>query len=77
MRTTESLLRQHKMNKEKQNRVSNTQPEEMEMRMEWKDVKHTYLNDAESSFASKMSEGINNQKSIFDRQAIFHTKDMQ
>ena len=77
MRATESLLRQHKMNKEKQNRVLNTQPEEMEMRMEWKDVKHVYLNDAESSFASKMSEGINNQKSIFDRQAIFHTKDMQ
>ena len=77
MRATESLLRQHKMNKEKQSRVLNTQPEEMEMRMEWKDVKHVYLNDAESSFASKMSEGINNQKSIFDRQAIFHTKDMQ
>ena len=76
MRTTESLLRQHKMNKEKQNRISNTQPEEMEMRMEWKDVKQVYLNNAESSFASKMSEGINNQKSIFDRQAIFHTKDM-
>lgn len=77
LRTTEMLSRQHKLDKEKKTRVMNTQPEEMEMRKEWKDVKPVYLNNAESTFDSKMSSGINNEKSIFDRQAIFHTRNME
>lgn len=76
MRVTEALIRQNNMNrmKKKQNQIDAEDDEPTqaykERNQEWWSI-----NQQKSSFVSPMDEGINNRKSVFDRQAVFRTKE--
>ncbi|MBQ3546017.1 MAG: hypothetical protein IJA34_13710 [Lachnospiraceae bacterium] len=70
MRVTEKLLKEN--NKPKIDR--NLEPETVEMYMEREKNKEP-INKRQSVFQSKFEKGINSNKSVFDRQAIFRTND--
>ncbi len=72
MRVTEVLLRQNSQKKQRKRQSQDDELEQMELYMEWKDRKSMFLNSLDTVFHSKMNEGINQQESIFNRQAIFH-----
>ncbi len=71
MRVTEVLMRQ---NMKKKNNPR--QAEEEEETQAYKEQKQEYwsINRAKNAFASPMDEGLNNRESVFDRQAVFRTK---
>lgn len=73
MRVTEALIRQNNINKQKQIRRINDEDDEptqayKEQKLEWWSI-----NRSKSAFASPMDEGINNNASVFDKQAVFRT----
>ena len=73
MRVTESLLRQNM--KKKKTSLYNREADEEET-LAYKERKPEYwsINRAKDVFASPMADGLNNSESIFDRQAVFRTK---
>ena len=72
MRVTEALLRQN-MQKKKDFRNEEDDAEET---LAYKERKQEYwsINDAKGVFASPMADGLNSSESIFDKQAVFRTK---
>ncbi|MBQ3032702.1 MAG: hypothetical protein IJ969_02200 [Anaerotignum sp.] len=76
MRVTEALIRQNNMNrmKKKQNQIDAEDDEPTqaykEQKLEWWSI-----NQQKSTFASPMDDGINSRESVFDRQAVFRTKE--
>lgn len=70
MRVTEKLINDNK----KKNSNQEKEPEIVEMYMERKKT-NEFLNRRGSVFESKYSEGINTNKSVFDRKATFKTYD--
>lgn len=71
MRVTESLIRQNKKNNQKKNQFN----EDDEPTMRYKEEKQEYwaLNQNKSVFESRLQEGINTEKSVFDKKAVFRT----
>ena len=74
MRVTESLLRQNNLKKK---REQNRYNEDDEPTQTYQEEKWEYwaLNQNKTAFDSPLDDGINNQKSVFDRQAVFRTKE--
>lgn len=74
MRVTEALIRQNKLNRMKKNQMldDDDAPTQAykEKKLEWWSI-----NQQKSAFASPMDEGINNRESVFDKQAVFRTKE--
>ena len=74
MRVTESLIRQNKINNEKRkNRINeDDEPTQayQDRKLEWWSI-----NQNKSAFASPMDDGLNSRESVFDRQAVFRTKE--
>ena len=72
MRVTEALLRQ---NMKKKNPFQSREPDEEET-LSYRERKQEYrsINRAKDVFASPMADGLNTGESIFDRQAVFRTK---
>ena len=72
MRVTEALLRQ---NMQKQRELRNRNDEEETLT--YKERKQAYwsINDAKDVFASPMADGLNSGESVFDKQAVFRTKE--
>ena len=76
MRVTEALIRQNNMNRMKKQRnqldAEDDEPTQTykEQKLEWWSI-----NRSKSAFASPMDEGINNNASVFDKQAVFRTKE--
>lgn len=68
MRVTEKLLREN--NKKKLENNKNEEPELMEIYMN-REKKKESINVAGSVFDSKLSSGINTEKSVFDKQSAF------
>lgn len=73
MRVTESLLRQNNMKKNKKK----SDNEEDEPTQSYREKKYEYwaLNQNKTAFDSPMDEGINTRASVFERQAVFRTKE--
>lgn len=74
MRVTESLLRQNNLKKK---REQNRYNEDDEPTQTYQEEKWEYwaLNQNKTAFDSPLDDGINSQKSVFDRQAVFRTKE--
>lgn len=74
MRVTESLLRQNNLKKK---REQNRYNEDDEPTQTYQEEKWEYwaLNQNKTAFDSPLDDGINRQKSVFDRQAVFRTKE--
>lgn len=72
MRVTEALIRQ---NIKKKNDLQNRKADEEET-LTYKERKQEYwsINHTKDVFASPMAEGLNKGESVFDRQAVFRTK---
>lgn len=74
MRVTEALIRQNKLNRMKKNQMLDDDDEPtqayQEKKLEWWSI-----NQQKSAFVSPMDEGINNTESVFDKQAVFRTKE--
>ena len=74
MRVTEALIRQNKIyNEKRKNRVN----EDDEPTQAYQDKKLEWwsINQNKSAFASPMDDGLNSRESVFDRQAVFRTKE--
>lgn len=71
MRVTESLIRQNKIKNQKRNQFN----EDDEPTMRYQEEKREYwaLNQNQSVFESRFQEGINVEKSVFDKRAVFRT----
>ncbi len=74
MRVTESLLRQNNLKKK---REQNRYNEDDEPTQTYQEEKWEYwaLNQNKTAFDSPLDDGINSQRSVFDRQAVFRTKE--
>lgn len=74
MRVTEALIRQNKINNEKRKSRINEDDEPtqayQDRKLEWWSI-----NQNKSVFASPMDDGLNSRESVFDRQAVFRTKE--
>ena len=72
MRVTEALMRQ---NMKKKTDFRNREEEEEET-LTYKERKQEYwsINRTKDVFASPMADGLNSGESVFDRQAVFRTK---
>lgn len=76
MRVVESYFAQNnrKENRKNKKKDINDEPDHMEM-MATHEAHSWFSEDSsESVFKSKYSGGINTEKSIFDRQAVFHVR---
>ena len=71
MRVTESLIRQNKIKNQKRTQFN----EDDETTMRYQEGKREYwaLNQNKSVFESRLQEGINTEKSVFDKKAVFRT----
>ena len=69
MRVTEKLLND---NSKKNKNVKITEPDEVEIYMK-REVSKEAINKRQSAFSSKLDEGINVSKSVFDKKAVFKT----
>ena len=71
MRVTEALIRK---NNQKKKKINNDDDEPTlsykEKKLEWWSI-----NQQEDVFQSPMADGINSRESVFDRQAVFRTKE--
>ncbi len=74
MRVTESLLRQNNLKKK---REQNRYNEDDEPTQSYQEERWEYwaLNQNKTAFDSPLDDGINSQRSVFDRQAVFRTKE--
>ena len=71
MRVTESLIHQNKIKNRKKNQFN----EDDEPTMRYKEERREYftMNQSKSVFGSRFQEGVNVEKSIFDKKAVFRT----
>lgn len=74
MRVTEALIRQNNRNRlRKQTQQDDFEDNEPTQAYKEKNLEWWSINQNKSAFASSMDHGINNQPSVFDKQAVFRT----
>jgi len=71
MRVTEALIRQNQL----KNKKNYDEDDEPTQRYKDKNIEWWSLNRNKSVFSSPMDNGINNRESVFDKQAVFRTKE--
>lgn len=76
MRVTEQYFSKNNQNENKKKKKKDINDEPDHMEMDAYHEAHSWFSDdeSESVFKSKLSTGINSEKSVFDRQAVFHTR---
>ena len=72
MRVTEKLQQQNMKKKSDLRNMAEDEEETMTYRK--RKTEHWSINRAEDAFVSPMAEGLNSRGSVFDRQAVFRTK---
>lgn len=75
MRVTEALIRQNNQERMKRNRKNDAEEEEETQTYKERNLEWWSINQNQSAFASPMENGINHNKSVFDQQAVFRTKE--
>lgn len=73
MRVTESLIRKNRLDRIKKNR--SYEEDEPTQTYREKGMEQWSINQQQSVFASSLEEGLNRTESVFDRQAVFRTKE--
>lgn len=71
MRVTEMLLQKHK---QKQNKNNEEEAEETQCYKK-QNIEQWLLNQSKTVFQSPFDDGLNTKSNIFDKQAIFQTKE--
>ncbi len=72
MRVTERLIRDTNQKNKRRKKEASDDGEETLTYMPKPRVR--FINDSPDIFSGKMTEGINTQKSVFDRTAVFETR---
>lgn len=73
MRVTESLIRKNRLDRIKKNRSS--EDDEPTQAYRERNLERWSINQQQSVFASSLEEGLNQTESVFDKQAVFRTKE--
>lgn len=73
MRVTESLIRKNRLDRIKKNR--SYEDDEPTQAYRERNLERWSINQQQSVFASSLEEGLNQTESIFDKQAVFRTKE--
>ena len=74
MRVTEALIRQNSRNRlRKQSQQDDFDDNEPTQAYKEKQLEWWSINQNKSAFSSSMDDGINNNPSVFDKQAVFRT----
>jgi len=71
MRVTEALIRKNNQKKKK----TYNEDDEPTLRYKEKKLEWWSINQQKDVFQSPMADGINNSESVFDKQAVFRTKE--